>query len=305
MKLAAAQYPVEAHPTWDAYALKVTRWVEEAAAAGAQVLVFPEYASMELTSLLPPHVQADVTLQLPALQPYLQPFLSLHQELAYRFGVYILAASYPAEDEGRFVNRAYFIAPDGRTDHQDKLVMTRFEHEKWGVAPGMGLKVFETPYGNVGVNICYDSEFPHLARALAEAGADVLLVPSCTEAITGYHRVQVGSRARALENQMYAVQAPLIGTAPWNEAIDVNTGAAGVYGPIDHGFSPEGDGVVTRGPLNVAAWVHVELDLARLRQVREEGHTFNARDWPHGERQAAGGATRVSFVPQMKPELQV
>lgn len=295
MKLALAQYPVSALTSWEQGAQKLTTWTAQAAQAGAHLLVFPEYASMELSSLLSPEEQADVRRQLPALQPFLEPFLNLHRDLARRFGVYILAGSFPARKGEGYVNRAYFFAPNGEVEFQDKLVMTRFEHEKWGVAPGKGLKVFDTPHGKLGVNICYDAEFPHLARALAEAGADVLLVPSCTEAITGYHRVEVGSRARALENQMYAAHAPLIGTAPWNEAIDVNTGAAGVYGPIDHGFSPAGDGVVVKGPLNVATWVYADLDLSKLREVREAGHTFNARDWPHGVRQALAGAEVVVF----------
>ncbi|AFZ66740.1 carbon-nitrogen hydrolase family protein [Deinococcus peraridilitoris] len=295
MKLALAQYPVSYLQSWEAAAEKISNWTAQAAEAGAQVLVFPEYASMELTSLLSVQEQQDVKKQLPALQPYRERFVELHRDLARRHGVYLLAGSFPVHEDGRYVNRAYFLAPGGRVEFQDKLVMTRFETDTWGVAPGKGLKVFDTACGRLGVNICYDSEFPHLARALAQSGADLLLVPSCTEAITGYHRVEIGSRARALENQMYTAQSPLIGTAPWNEVIDVNTGAAGVYGPIDHGFSPGGDGVVVKGPLNVATWVYADLDLARLREVRENGHTINARDWPHGVRQAAPGAQVVTF----------
>lgn len=295
MKLALAQYPVSFLESWEAAAAKLGAWVAEAALAGAQVLVFPEYASMELTSLLPGEVRADVRRQLPALQPLLAPFVELHAALARAHGVYLLAGSFPAAQGERFVNRAFLFSPDGRAGFQDKLVMTRFERERWGVSPGQGLRVFETAHGRLGVNICYDAEFPPLACALAQGGADVLLVPSCTEAITGYHRVQVGSRARALENQLYAGHAPLIGTAPWNEAIDVNTGAAGVYGPIDHGFSPEGDGVLVRGPLNAPGWVYADLDLDRLRAVREDGHTLNAADRPCAERQAVGGAQVVAL----------
>ncbi|PYE54537.1 carbon-nitrogen hydrolase family protein [Deinococcus yavapaiensis] len=295
MNIAIAQYHVEAQPSWDAYVSKITSWIQEAASNGAQVLVFPEYASLELASLLAPHIQADVKLQLPALQAFLPDFVELHRSLAALHGVYVVAGSFPVADGGKYVNRAYFLTPQGTVHHQDKLVMTRFEDEKWGVAAGEGLTVFHTSLGNVGINICYDSEFPHLARALAEGGAEVLLVPSCTETIMGYHRVEIGSRARALENQMYAVQSPLVGAVPWNEAIDVNTGAAGAYGPIDHGFSAQGDGVVTKGPLGVATWVYVTLDIARLRRVRADGTTLNYQHWPLGEAQAKGGAEVVTL----------
>lgn len=295
MKIALSQYPVEYLASRDAWGAKLDRLVGEAADAGAHVLVFPEYASMELTSLFAPEVQADVRLQLPELQALLPTFLDAHREVARRRGVYVLAGSFPVREGDRYVNRAHFFSPDGRTEHQDKLVMTRFEAEEWGVSASEGLKVFETEVGKIGVNICYDAEFPPLARALAEAGADLLLVPSATEAITGYHRVEIGARARALENQFYAAHAPLVGTAPWNEAIDVNTGAAGVYGPIDHGFSPAGDGVVVKGPLNLGGWVYADLDLDRLRAVRENGVTLNSRDWAHGVRGASGGVANVRF----------
>ena len=85
----------------------------------------------------------------------------------------------------------------------------------------------------IGMNICYDSEFPLLARAMAEAGAELLLVPSCTERVSGYHRVRTGARARALENQIAAMVSPTVGDALWSPAVDRNTGAAGIYVPSE------------------------------------------------------------------------
>ena len=289
MKLALAQYPPDLHASWDAYAGKLAAWV---GAAAADVLVFPEYASLELASLLPPEERQDVARQLRALQAFLPAYLELHTRLARRHGVYILAGSFPVLAGGRMLNRAYLVAPDGRADFQDKLVMTRFE-QSWGVSAGAGLKVFGTPLGRIGVNICYDAEFPQLAGALARAGADVLLVPSATETLSGYHRVRVGARARALEHQMYVAHAPLIGEAPWNEAVDVNVGAAGLYGPIDHGFSE--NGVLASGELNAPSWLRADLDLAALHTVRRAGTTLNARDWACGERQGAVRAERVEL----------
>ncbi len=74
--------------------------------------------------------------------------------------------------------------------------MTPFERD-WGISGGAPLRVFDTALGKIAVLICYDSEFPLLARALAEAGAEVILVPSCTERVSGFHRVRTGSMARA------------------------------------------------------------------------------------------------------------
>jgi predicted amidohydrolase len=170
--------------------------------------------------------------------------------------------------------------------------MTRFERERWGVSPGSGVKVFDTPLGRLGVSICYDAEFPLIARRQAEAGADVILVPSCTDGLPGYHRVRIGARARALENQCYAVTSHTVGMAEWSPAVDENVGAAGVFAPPDIGFPP--DGVLAEGPLSEPRWVFAELDLAALRMVRAEGQVTNARDWPIQVERSGEAATLAS-----------
>ena len=160
---------------------------------------------------------------------------------------------------------------------QDKLVMTRFEREQWGIAPGTNLRLFDTALGLIGVVICYDAEFPLIARALVEAGAEMLLVPSCTDTLHGYWRVRIGAQARALEGQCFAVQSPTVGTAEWSPAVDVNRGAAGVFGPPDRGM-PE-DGVIALGEVDAAQWVYAEIDTARVATLRTDGGVLNARDW--------------------------
>ncbi|ADV68811.1 carbon-nitrogen hydrolase family protein [Deinococcus maricopensis] len=289
IRVASAQYPVGYFAHWDDFEAKLSTWVQDAARADAQLLVFPEYASLELVSLCSEAVQRDVRAQLPAMQAFLPALHALHERLARDTGTYILGGSVPVEAASDvFVNRAHLYGPDGTRAWQDKLVMTRFEDDQWGVNPGHGLSVFDTALGRLGVNICYDSEFPHLARAQAEAGMEVLLVPSCTESAWGYHRVRTGSLARALENQVYAVHAPLVGEAPWTEAIDKNSGAAGVYTPSDNGLPA--DGLLALGRMNEPAWLHATLDLALTRAVRADGHVLNARDYPKAAARTADGA---------------
>lgn len=277
--IAAAQYPIDRLATWQAYKAKLVRWVESAAREGAQLLVFPEYGGMELASLFGPEVERDLGRQLAAVAGLEQEVAGLHRDLARRTGVYILAASAPVSaGEGRFRNRARLVSPEGREGVQDKVVMTRFEREQWGVSGGDGLGVFATALGRIGVAICYDVEFPLLVRRLVEAGAELILAPSCTDTVRGYHRVRVGAQARALESQCLVVQAPTVGEAPWSPAVDVNVGAAGVYGPPDVGF-PE-DGVLIRGRMSEAMWLFAELDLERMAEVRAHGQVLNHRDWP-------------------------
>ena len=114
------------------------------------------------------------------------------------------------------MNRAPLIAPDGRLAFQDKMAMTRFEAERWGVAAGAGPQVFDTPWGRLGVSICYDAEFPKHVRAQVEAGAWLVLVPTCTDSLHGFNRVRFACQARALENQCFVAMAPTVGEAPWS-----------------------------------------------------------------------------------------
>lgn len=277
-RVAAAQYPIDWLGGWQAYAAKVESWVAEAAGRGARLLVFPEYGAMELASLFPEPVPGDLGQQLSAVASLEDRIVELHVGLARRYGVYILGASHPAAVAGRFCNRARLYGPDGGHGHQDKIVMTRFERESWGVAGGQELILFDTPLGRLGICICYDVEFPLLARSLVEAGAELLLAPSCTETLHGYWRVRVGAQARALENQCLVVHAPTVGEAAWSPAVDVNRGAAAVYGPPDVGFPA--DGVVALGELDRPVWVYAELDLDAVAQVRGDGMVLNHRHWP-------------------------
>jgi predicted amidohydrolase len=276
--IAARQHPIEFLGTWDAYVRKIAAAVAEATRAGARLLVFPEYGAMELTSLLPEEVQKSLSKQLDALQGLHDDFVALYKGLAQRHGVYIVAPSLPVrQPDGRFHNRAYVLAPDGGAGFQDKLTMTRFEAERWGISPARALHVFDSALGSFAVAICYDAEFPLIVRRVVEAGAGLILVPSCTDGLAGFNRVRVACQARAMENQCFVAQSPTVGDAPWSEAVDRNVGAAGVFGPIDVGFPS--DGVLAQGRLNEAAWVTAEVDLDALERVRRDGQVLNHRDW--------------------------
>jgi predicted amidohydrolase len=277
LRVAAAQYDIGAFQHWTEYAEKIERWTCDAAANGARLLVFPEYASMELVSLFGSRVGADLAAQLGELQQYRERFIELHRALARLHRVTIVAGSFPVVvDGGACHNRVHVVAPNGAVGTQDKIHMTRFEAERWGISAARDVTVFDTDFGTFGVAICYDAEFPLPARAQANAGAKLLIVPSCTDTLAGYHRVRIGAQARALENQCYVVHATTVGTAPWSEAVDVNIGAAGVFTPPDTGF-PE-NGIVTLGEMNTPCWVYAELDLAKVDAVRADGQVLNHRD---------------------------
>jgi predicted amidohydrolase len=287
LKVASAQYPIDQPATLDAWRDKIARWVADGAATGAEVLVFPEYAAIEQAAALGEKVYGNLDATLQAVADLEADRVSLHQELAAKHRVHILVGSGPVrKGEGRYVNAAQLVTPKGSVGAQEKLIMTPFETD-WGISAGKQARVFDTVLGLIGINICYDSEFPLLARAMAEAGAELLLVPSCTERVSGYHRVRIGSRARALENQIAAVVSPTVGDALWSPAVDRNAGAAGIYVPSEQTVSDTG--ILAQGELNAAQWVAADVDLARLRHLRTSGEMRNYIDWPN-----QAGATKLA-----------
>lgn len=275
--IAAAAYPLDWFDDWAGYAAKVTTWVTEAAGQGALLLVFPEYGAMELASLGGAEVAADLEAALAHVAGLRADMETLFANLAVKHGVHILAPSGTVIEGPKRVNRASLFGPGGLIGHQDKAIMTRFEREIWHVDAGEGLVLFDTALGKIGVTICYDSEFPLLARALAEAGAEIILAPSCTDTVAGYNRVRIGAMARALENQCVTVQAPTVGDALWCPAVDENRGTAAIFAPPD-GLWPE-SGIVAEGAPDSPGWTFATVDLDRVAQSRTAGAVLPYKHW--------------------------
>lgn len=290
MRVAAAAYPLSDRiETWEAYEAKLTGWVSRA--ADADLLVFPEYGAMELALLSGEEISRDPVSSLHAVSDLMPAVNALHARLARKHCLHILGGSAPVATAHGIVNRAHVFAPSGEMAFQDKQIPTPYEREVLGILPGEPLQVIETGLGALGILICYDSEFPLLARALIEAGAELLLVPTCTDGIAGHHRVATGARARALENQCFAVHSPTVGTGvDWCPVVDENRGAAAVYGPPDPLTSDTG--VLAMGEMDAPGWVAVDLDLSAARAARDRGETRNHVHWSEQHARTAGLAKR-------------
>lgn len=284
--LAAAAYDLTWFDHFDDHAAKLGRWVADAAAQGAKLLVFPEYGAMELCSLGGRAVAADLEAGLHEVARHGPATDALHLDLARAHDCLILGASRPFFAGPRPVNRATLYGPDGIIGHQDKQIMTRFEREEWDVVAGQGLTPFDTDLGRIGVIICYDSEFPLLGRHLVDQGAEILLAPSCTESLAGFSRVRIGSMARALENQCVVAHAPTVGPCDFCPAVDMNTGSASIYGPPDTGFPP--NGILAETALNVPGWAVAEVSLEAIRHVRRDGRVLNHLHWGEQAARTAG-----------------
>ena len=275
IKIAAAQYPLDELKSLAAYEAKITRWVEEAVTAGARLLVFPEYGAMELAAI-GGHA-GDVAKSFDAVSALTVEIDRVHAGLASKYGVAIVSGSGPQRRSGCTMNVAHIFGPTGVKGSYDKIMPTPWERDPWHITAGSELKVFDAGFARVGLLICYDIEFPLLSRALAEAGAEIILAPSNTETEWGYWRVRTGAVARALENQVYTVHAPVVGASAWSAACPANCGMAGIFAPSDAGFPP--GGVLALGEMNKPQWVYADVDLDLIAQVRKSGGVQTYNHW--------------------------
>jgi predicted amidohydrolase len=279
IRLGLLQYPVERPTGLTDYAAKLDRWIAQASGR-AELLVMAEYAPVELASALLGRDATDAVAEIGAVADAAEAILGEMRAAAIRHRTWLLPGTLPMRVGGTLRNRAPLITPEGRVAFQDKRAMTRFDAEVWGLSGGAEPQVFDTPWGRLGISVCYDVEFPKHVRAQVEAGAWLVLAPSCTDSVHGFTRVRVSAAARAIENQCHVAIAPTVGVAPWSAGLDVNRGHAAVFGPADRGF-PE-DGVVAAGAMDEPGWLFAELDPARILHVREHGAVRNHHDWPTG-----------------------
>jgi predicted amidohydrolase len=126
------------------------------------------------------------------------------------------------------------------------------------------------------VAICYDVEFPEVARAAARLGAHVLVVPTCTDERQGFLRVRYCSMARAIENQMYVIQSTTVGSLPMVPAVSLNYGLSAIYTPSDFAFAR--DGILAEGIPNQETMVIGELNLETIAESRHAGTVVPLHD---------------------------
>ena len=275
VRVAAIQYYVRPVASFDQFAEQVTGLIGTAADYRARLVVLPEYFTVQLLTL--GNVRDPIAEQVGNLARQVPVYCELLSGLAIRHGVYVVGGSIPSRDaNGELHNECHLFGPSGSHAVQGKLHMTRWESEEWKVSSSRGLTVFETDFGRLAVAICYDVEFPEIARAAARRSCDVLVVPSCTDDRQGFLRVRYCAQARAIENQLYVVQSCTVGSLPMVPAVSLNYGQAAVLTPSDFRFAR--DGILAEGQINSEMMVIGDLDLDLLRESREKGTVLPLRD---------------------------
>jgi len=269
IRIASLQYFIRPVQTFEQFRDQVAALVETASDYDCHLMVFPEYFTVQLLTL--GDVKRPIQEQIRDLAGQVARFVGMMSELAKKNRIYVVAGTIPVLDpkSDKIYNDSYIFAPSGEYGVQGKIHLTRFETEDWKVSPSTRLRVFETNFGKVSIAICYDVEFPEIARAAARAGVHVLLVPSCTDDRQGMLRVRYCAQARAIENQMYVITSHTVGSIPAVPAVSLNYGQAAILTPSDFPFSR--DGILAEGNINTEMMVIGELNLKTILDSRSSG----------------------------------
>jgi predicted amidohydrolase len=236
----------------------LARLIEQAVGCGAELVCLPEYCAA--------YGMTNGRLAVGARAEVEHEALATLGEQARRHRCWLLVGSIGVlADDGRILNRSYLLASDGairaRYDkiHLFDVDLARREsyRESSTIRPGESAPVVATPFGRLGLTICYDLRFPQLYRALAKAGADVLFVPAAFTRTTGQAHWHVLLRARAIETGAFVAAPSQCGEAP--------DGKLARYG---HSLIVDPWGEVLADGGEDEGVIIAELDLARVAEAR-------------------------------------
>ena len=262
-----------------AFAAHIEEKMAEAARRGARLVMFPEYAIEAALAWKPEGLPP--TAEMAFLAGAGMDLLDLLKPLPARYGISLLCGSMPIACEGGYSNTAILLTADGREIRQDKLSLTPGEQdaESWKLTPGTTLKVFELDGLRMAILICLDVEMPALSCLLAPEKLDLLLVPSMTEKLSGYHRVFGCAKARAVELMTAVAVCGTVGSAKGTTQMPTNVSGASLFLPCeeDLGFTGiGGETGATGGEAGDEPFLIARVPFQKIRALRDG----SAEVWP-------------------------
>lgn len=275
VRVSAIQYQMRAINSFEEFEKHCEFFVDTSSDYRSDFVVFPEMLTLQLLSFLPEKNPAKA---IRALSKYTPQYEKLFTKLAIKYNINIVAGSHFIVEDDNLYNVSYLFRRDGTFDKQYKIHITPHEKKWWGVKSGDKIKVFNTDKGKIAILICYDSEFPELARIAVSKGAKILFVPFNTDDRRGYLRVRYCSQARAIENQVYVVITGCVGNLPDVENLDVHFSQSAIFTPSDVEFHREA--IASEATPNSETLIYQDLDLNLLKRNREMGsvQTWNDRN---------------------------
>ena len=275
VRLAICQMQARAVASFDEFLSNVEYFVDVAADYRSDFIMFPEMFTLQLLSYEEKELSPLEAIQ--KLSTYTPKIRKALTDMALQHNINIIGGSHPTRtDDGDIQNVAFVCLRDGAVHEQEKIHPTPNERYWWNIKGGDNIDAIPTDCGPIGVLICYDSEYPELARRLADQGARILFVPFCTDNRQGYMRVRYCSAARAIENQCFVALAGNVGNLPRVHNMDIQYAQSCILTPCDFPFAR--DGIAAESTENVETLTISDINLADLSWARAEGTVRNLAD---------------------------
>jgi predicted amidohydrolase/ribosomal protein S18 acetylase RimI-like enzyme len=270
-RLCVVQYQMRRINRFEEFTRQCEYFVDTASDYRCDFVLFPEL----LTTQLLPLVRSDAPEEAARhLDRYTERYLDFFTDLAIKYNVNIIGGTHLTTENKKVHNIAYLFRRDGTIGKQYKLHITPAEAKWWGVSPGNRLEVFDTDCGRIAINVCYDIEFPELARLAIEKGAQIIFVPFNTDMRSAYLRVRTCAQARCIENHCYIAMSGATGNLPDVEVADIHYAQSCILTPSDISF--DRDGIAAECTPNVEMVVIHDLNLDMLAQHKLSG---SVRNW--------------------------
>lgn len=245
-------------------------FVDAMAGYNSDLVLFPELLN---APLLQNFNQENPAEAMRLLAEYTEDIRTAFVNMALSYNTNIIAGSIPLLKEETLYNVSYLCRRDGTWDVQYKLHITPDEAQYWGFQGGDNISIFDTDIGKIGILICYDVEFPELARYLVDQGMTLLFVPFWTDTKNAYLRVRRCAQARAIENECYVAISGSVGNLPRVENMDIQYSQAAIFTPSDFAFPH--DAIAAEATPNTEMTLMVDLDLDLLKELRQQGSVRN------------------------------
>ncbi|MBN2428733.1 MAG: GNAT family N-acetyltransferase [Deltaproteobacteria bacterium] len=270
-RLGVVQWQMRRFNSFDDFMQQAEFFVDTVSDYQSDIVLFPELFNAPLIHTYEGNSSSDAMRK---LAEYTEKMRAAMVEMALSYNINIITGSVPAlREDGKLINVAYLCRRDGTWDSQEKLHITPDEEADWRFNGGNELKVFDTDVGKIGVLICYDIEFPELARLQTEKGMKILLVPFWTDTKTGYLRVRRCAQARAIENECYVAISGSVGNIPKVETMGIQYSQAAIFTPSD--FSFPHDAIAAEATPGVETTLITDLDLDLIKELRAKGSVRN------------------------------
>jgi len=273
IRLGIVQWQMRTVTTLSSLIEQVEFFVDAVSGYKSDFILFPELFNAPLMAKYNQSGEAEA---IRALADYTEPLRIKFSEFAVSYNINIITGSMPYMESGKLYNISYLCRRDGTWDYHKKIHITPSESSSWGMLGGSRLKAFDTDCGKVGVLICYDVEFPELARLYAEQDVDILFVPFLTDTQNGYNRVRRCAQARAIENECYVAIAGCVGNLPKVNNMDIQYAQSAVFSPSDFAFPT--NAIVAEATPNAEMTLIADVNLGLLKELHQEGSVRNLKD---------------------------